>query len=63
MKCPQCGEEQFCPCKSCAIDFSKGKKCWIWVKGDLIKCAFCGITKHADWWMDESYKQFIKEVV
>jgi hypothetical protein len=58
MKCPQCGEDQYCPCSNCKDSYSKGKKTWIWIDGELIKCAGCGLTKHADWWMDAEWKEF-----
>lgn len=56
MKCPRCNNEQYCPCSNCK-EVSKGKKIWIWEKFDMIKCAFCGFTAHADWWETEAYKQ------
>ncbi len=57
MKCPQCNNEQYCPCINCKETHSKGKQTWIWVNGDSIKCSFCGLTKHADFWETEAWKQ------
>lgn len=59
MKCPKCDNEQYCPCKNC-IERSKGQKTWIWVDGNTIKCAFCGLTEHADFWETEAWKQHKK---
>lgn len=58
MKCPQCGNEQYCPCKNCKETHSKGKPTWIWVNGDTIKCSFCGLIKHVDFWEAEAWKQY-----
>jgi hypothetical protein len=60
MICPECGYEQECPCSNCQARLHKNSKIkpWIWVDGELIKCANCGLLKHADWWMDVEMKQY-----
>jgi len=60
MKCPECGYEQYCPCEHCRDLCPPKHKKWIWIDGELIKCANCGITKHADWWLDKSM-EILKE--
>jgi transcription elongation factor Elf1 len=58
MKCPECGQEQYCPCVNCS-DRNKDKLTWEWQKeGEFIACGKCGLSAHADWWMDEEAKQF-----
>jgi len=58
MICPKCGKPQNCPCKSCRDYSSKDVVTWIWDEtGELITCGHCGITKTADWWLDEEGKQ------
>ena len=61
MKCPRCGYEQYCPCKSCKARIPKNYKPWIERHGDLIECANCGISRHIDWWEDEAVEQYRKE--
>jgi uncharacterized CHY-type Zn-finger protein len=51
MKCPQCGEEQYCPCVNCS-DWNAGKVVWRWIDGEAIACGHCGFTLHADGWLD-----------
>jgi hypothetical protein len=60
-KCPQCGYKQVCPCGTCTKRRKKDKedldiKPWIWIDGELVKCANCGLIKHAGWWEDWAHK-------
>jgi len=57
-RCPQCGYEQYCPCKYCKDKLPKDKKPWRWIKGELIKCINCGYTLHADGWLDIEDEEF-----
>ena len=55
-RCPKCGYIQWCPCKNCKDKFTpKDVKPWIWVSGELIKCAECGLIASGDWWQDVSW--------
>jgi hypothetical protein len=56
MKCPKCGTDYVCPCKSCA-ERNKDKKPWPWGPDDLQSCAGCGFTQHVDQWLDEDVRQ------
>ena len=57
MKCPKCGGEQYCPCKSCK-ERNKGKITWIWVTPNgPIECGHCGHTMSCGEWMDEDWEQ------
>ncbi len=58
-RCPKCGYEQHCPCKSCVENFPTDKKRWIW-RGDLIECANCGFTAHVDKWEEIEMLEFRK---
>lgn len=54
MFCPNCGQEQICPCKNCK-PHHKRQDVWIWsVDGESISCCKCGLTAHADWWEELS---------
>ena len=57
MVCPKCGYPQYCPCPSCADSLPSGFNPWVWIDGEYIKCVGCGITKHADWWLDREIEQ------
>ena len=60
-KCPKCGHIQRCGCEACLKHDKRpqhqGVKPWIWKNGELVKCAGCGLTNHADWWQDEELRQ------
>ena len=48
--CPKCGQEQHCPCKSCA-DRNEGLVTWVWQSdGESIACGKCGLVMGADEW-------------
>lgn len=50
MHCPNCGQEQFCPCSACR---PRHKQKIMWKHdetGILISCGKCGFTATADWW-------------
>ena len=58
MDCPKCGEKQHCPCDSCKDRLPEGRKPWIEHPDEnTIECAYCGLTKHMDWWESEAWKQ------
>lgn len=58
MFCPNCGQEQFCPCKTCK-NIHKQEIVWKHDKtGNLISCGKCGLTAHADWWQDVCFEVF-----
>ncbi len=50
MNCPKCNYKKYCPCKHCKDKLPKNMKAWIWIDGDLVKCANCGETAHVDRW-------------
>ena len=59
LHCPECMYPQYCPCKSCKDRLPKDKKPWIWeTNGEIIACANCKHTMHADGWENESYKNY-----
>ncbi len=60
MICPKCNYEQYCPCESCKDKLPEGKKAWIWIDGELIKCGNCGFTHYVDWWEYKQYEQINK---
>jgi len=51
MICPECGNEMFCPCETCKSRHGQ-EITWIWIDGEFIKCGHCGLTYHADKWLD-----------
>lgn len=57
MICPNCGGEQHCPCKTCKPR-SAGKVVWSWIMGEDIMCGHCGYVNSADWWFDDSMRQY-----
>ncbi len=59
MKCPQCGNEYVCPCKSCR-NREPDKVPWIVIEVELESCPQCLLTKHVDEWMDIEYEQYEK---
>jgi len=63
MYCPNCGQEQRCPCDACLRRHGK-TDVWKWKVGDLVTCCGCGLTAHVDWWQCVSldiYKAFTNE--
>lgn len=65
MKCPKCNHEQVCPCQTCfgrRLKAGDSTKPWIWIKGEKIRCSNCGLTGHADWWLDKELEEYIKQV-
>ena len=56
--CPKCGYHQLCPCGSCTNRLPGHMKSWIWIDGEIIKCAACGFQTHADEWEDFSLGEY-----
>lgn len=55
MFCPNCGQEQRCPCDSCKKQHGK-TDVWVWQEDEeTISCCGCGLTVHADWWQSLSF--------
>jgi len=59
--CRRCGYPQYCPCPNCHSALPDGKKPWIWIDGEDIKCARCGFTQHVDKWQDDEVEAIKKE--
>lgn len=52
LKCPQCGYPQHCGCPACISRIPEGILPYVWDEtGELISCAKCGYTLHADGWL------------
>ncbi len=63
MFCPNCGQKQYCPCKSCR-ERHGNKSVWKWDKtGNAIICCKCGLKKDASWWEDLEGECFSPEKV
>ena len=58
VKCPKCDYPQYCPCEVCAKTNPNDMLPWIWVDGNLIRCASCGLTLHADQWLDIEVQEY-----
>ena len=57
MYCPNCGNEQWCPCDSCR-EMHQREIVWEWVTPDgPIACGHCGHTMSVDEWDDEGKRQ------
>jgi hypothetical protein len=52
-RCPKCGGEQLCPCKSCKPSHPD-KVTWKDEPDDIISCGHCGLSAHVDRWLDWS---------
>lgn len=60
--CPRCRGKQNCPCESCVAHRKNDVTVWKWdTAGEGISCGYCGLTMHADGWMDEEYRQYMAE--
>jgi ribosomal protein S27AE len=57
MGCPDCGQEQLCPCKSCAPS-NKGKIVWKHLPHNRVACGKCGYTEHGNWWLDREWEHY-----
>ena len=57
MYCPECGNEQHCPCDHCRAEHQR-EIVWEWDKtGEIISCGHCGYSAHADQWELEAMRQ------
>jgi len=57
MQCPRCGEKQRCSCCHCSGK-NHGKIVNKWDEtGEIHICGRCEFSAHADWWLDEEYRQ------
>jgi len=54
MKCPRCGQEQFCGCDSCKARH-KEPITWLWADDYNFVCGNCGLKKSGDWWEKLAY--------
>lgn len=60
--CPNCAQEQLCPCESCATR-NAGKTVWRWQDdGERIACGHCGHCMHVDAWLAFDYSQMKKHL-
>ena len=56
MFCPNCGQEQFCGCKSCQeINSQPITQKWITENGP-VACGLCGFTMSVDDWENMEWK-------
>jgi len=56
--CPQCGYPQYCGCITCLKKVPEGHLPYHWTEdGEHIACANCGLTMHADMWLDAEARQ------
>ena len=58
LTCPQCGYPQYCGRITCLKKVPEGYLRYHWTEdGENITCANCGLTMHADLWLDDEERQ------